>query len=77
VRLPHESVLSLDCRLYRLGIECAVEAIEDIEQGIVRTVDQNPLEGGYYSYPSKTDLLKLKYHGVPLFRRKDFLAEFF
>jgi methionyl-tRNA formyltransferase len=45
VRLPHESVLSLDCRLYRLGIECAVEAIQEIEQGTVRTIDQNPLEG--------------------------------
>jgi folate-dependent phosphoribosylglycinamide formyltransferase PurN len=77
VRSHHESVLSLDCRLYRLGIECAVEAIQDIEQGIVRAVNQNPLEGGYYSYPSKTDLLKLKSHRVPLFRRKDFLAEFF
>jgi folate-dependent phosphoribosylglycinamide formyltransferase PurN len=77
VRLSRESVLSLDCRLYRLGIECAVEAIQDIEQGTVRTVDQNPVEGGYFSYPSKTDLHKLKYHRIPLFRRKDFLAEFF
>src|SRR5262249_13756833 len=44
VRLPHESVLSLDCRLYRLGIECAVAAIQDIAQGTVRTIDQRPLE---------------------------------
>ena len=75
-RLPGEFVLGLDCRLYRLGIECAIETIQDIDHGIVHAVAQDPNAGGYYAYPSRSDLQALKRQNVPLFRRKDFIAEF-
>ena len=75
-RLPGEFVLGLDCRLYRLGIECAIETIQDIDHGIVHAVEQDPNAGAYYAYPSRVDLQALKRQNVPLYRRKDFIAEF-
>jgi methionyl-tRNA formyltransferase len=70
-----ESVLGADCRLVREGVELAIKSVYDIEEGVVKSIDQEILgRGRYYGYPSK---LELSRSTVKLSRLRDFLVQFF
>jgi methionyl-tRNA formyltransferase len=76
-RDPGESVLSLDCRLVRMGAELALEAIAEIETGSARPVTQDAGAGRYFSYPTRADLRRLRQQGGRLYRMRDFVRPFF
>jgi methionyl-tRNA formyltransferase len=76
-RNPAESVLALDCRMLRLGIDLAIEAIADIENGSVRPLAQDKDAGAYLSYPTRADLQRLRRQGGRLYRLSDFWRQFF
>lgn len=76
-RDPGESVLALDCRALRLGIDLAIEAITEIENGSARAVAQDKNAGTYLSYPTRDDLRRLRRQGGRLYSLSDFFREFF
>lgn len=71
-----ESILGLDCRLYREAMHMVLEVIDQIERGTVRAVAQDTGKGTYYSYPTRADLSALARRGVALYSARDFLKQF-
>jgi folate-dependent phosphoribosylglycinamide formyltransferase PurN len=76
-RDPDDSVLALDCRVLEIGVQMAIEAIAEIEDGSVRPVNQDQNAGRYLSYPTRHDLRVLRRQGGRLYRISDFLREYF
>lgn len=75
--MPGESILSLDCRLFRIGIELAGDVVREIEEGTAKTVAQDSGEGNYFSFPSRKDLEHLRARGIALLTFREFLSQFF
>lgn len=72
--IPNESVLGLDCRLVRQGVELAIEVVHDIDAGIAKGVAQEKHgRGKYYSYPKKEELIGRNFR---LAKMRDFLKQF-
>jgi len=72
-----ESVLSLDCRLLRLGARLAIDAITEIENGTAVAVAQDQTAGRYFSYPSRHDMRRFRQQNGRLYRICDFVRQFF
>lgn len=70
-----ESVLSMDSRFMTEGIDMLMEIIDKMERGAIQARAQD--SGGYFSYPDRKDLKKLKQMGVKLYSVKDFFKELF
>lgn len=75
-RIPGESVLGADCRLFREGVHMAIEVINEIGDNKVITYNQNGEDGSYYSFPSKSDIQRLGRIKINLYSIKDFLSQF-
>ena len=76
-RDPHESVLTLDCQLLRLGARLAAEVVTEIENGTTQETPQDPNAGRYFSFPTRADLQGFSQRGGRLYRISDFVRQFF
>lgn len=71
----NESVLGVDCRLMKEGINLIKDIVVKIENGTATSIPQEERGSGkYYSYPTKDDLKNMH---IPLFTLKDFFSQFF
>lgn len=75
-RIPGESVLGADCRLFREGINMAIETVNDINNEKLNVVQQSSGTGSYYSFPSRKEIQDLRNNGVSLYTMKDFIYQF-
>lgn len=78
VKIDHnESILSLDCRLMKLGSHLIRKVIKQLENGTQHVRPQDKGKFRYRSYPSKKKLKLLKRRKIALFRWHDFEKYFF
>lgn len=72
----NNSILSIDCHLLDIGADLLIKAVEKIETGTITRVNQKLLgNGSYYSFPTKTDLQKLRRKGIKLFSFLHYLKQ--
>ena len=76
VETPHSNnILAIDIQMIKIGVELAIEAITEIEDGSRKPVRQQG--GSYYSHPSREDVKGLRRKGIRLYSFGYFVKCFF